>query len=258
MTDSHKNPWKNAQPGRPMIAPSLLACDFTRLGDQIIDAMEGSADVIHVDIMDGHFVPNLSIGVPIVKSIRKHFNHAMDVHIMVTDPAYFLERFAEAGASSITFHLEACGEVGSIKAITAEEGKRVSGKALQLIKRLRELGLGAGICLRPGTPAEALVEVAPAVDMVLVMTVEPGYGGQKFIEPMLNKISAVRAQLRPEQRLEVDGGINPLTAHMCAQHGTDVFVAGENIFGCSSVAGAIHSLRAAAEDGHNHPARGGA
>lgn len=241
-----------------MIAPSLLACDFTHLGEQIIAAMAGGADVIHVDIMDGHFVPNLSIGVPVVKSIRRHFNHAMDVHIMVSDPTYFLERFAEAGASSITFHLEACGEVGSIKAITAEEGRKASPKALQLIKRLRELGLGAGICVRPGTPAQALVEVAPAVDMVLAMTVEPGYGGQKFMEPMLDKLLAIRAMLRPEQRLEVDGGINPLTAHQCASHGADVFVAGENIFGCSNIAGAIHSLRAGASDGRAHPVGGGA
>ena len=146
---------------------------------------------------------------------------------MVTDAAYYVERFADAGADSVTFHIEATGE------------------PLKLADRLHELGLGAGVTLKPGTPAAALRGVIAAVDMVLVMTVEPGYGGQKFMPDMLAKIAEVRAMLRPSQHLEVDGGINPQTARLCAEKGADVYVAGENIFGAKDIAQAARSLREA-------------
>ena len=213
-----------------LIAPSLLACDFARAGQQIDQVIAAGADVLHMDIMDGHFVPNLSMGPGFVKSIRKYTDHPLDVHLMVTDPAYYIERFAEAGADSITFHVEA----------TTEPAK--------LIARLHELGLGAGVTLRPGTGESTIKPVIKQVDIVLVMTVEPGYGGQAFLEDMLEKIRAVRGMLRDDQRLEVDGGINTDTARRCIRSGADVLVAGENVFGSPDVPAAVRALRHAAAD----------
>jgi len=214
-----------------LIAPSLLACDFARVGQEIDRIIAGGADVVHVDVMDGHFVTNLSMGPPVVESIRKYTDAPLDVHIMVTDPAYYIERFADAGADSITFHVEATDE------------------PLKLIGRLHELGLGAGVSVRPATGADALADVAHAADMVLVMTVEPGYGGQAFMTDMLDKIRDVRAMLRHDQRIEVDGGIDATTVAWCARAGADVFVAGSSVFGAADIGAAVVGLRNSARAG---------
>ena len=220
------NPWTQLG-GRALIAPSLLACDFARVGEQIDRVTESGADVLHVDVMDGHFAPNLSVGPSFVRSIRRYTDLPLDVHLMVTDPATYIERFADAGADSITFHVEATDDPGG------------------LIARLGELGLGAGVTLRPGTAAESLAGVVGDVDLVLVMTVEPGYGGQEFMDNMLAKVAAVRGMLSGDRRLEVDGGIIPRTASMCRAHGADVFVAGTSLFGADDISGAVRVLREA-------------
>lgn len=226
MTREGKNPWAGLGDGA-LIAPSLLACDFACVGEQIDQALAAGADVLHVDIMDGHFVPNLSMGPCFVESIRGYTDAPLDVHIMVDDPCCYIERFAEAGADSITFHIEA------------------SDSPAKLIQRLGELHLGAGVCLKPATPAEAIASIVDAVDLVLVMTVEPGYGGQKFMEKMLQKIQSVRGMLDGSKRLEVDGGIEPRTAALCRDRGADVFVAGDNIFGAADIGPAVQALRQA-------------
>jgi ribulose-phosphate 3-epimerase len=211
------------------IAPSILAADFARLGAQIVEAERGGADLLHVDVMDGHFVPNLSIGVPVVASVAKCTDLLLDTHLMITEPGKYARQFIEAGAGLITFHTEVVSDPSD------------------LIQRIRDLGAGVGVALNPGTPAEAIDAIIDKVDLVLVMTVWPGFGGQEFIDECLPKIEAIAARLRPDQRLEVDGGINGDTVARAARAGADTLVAGSAVFGSADIGKAIAELRASAE-----------
>ncbi len=206
------------------IAPSILASDFSRLGEEIRAVVDAGADMIHVDVMDGHFTPNITIGPPVVSKLRSVCEVPLDVHLMITDPELFVEDFANAGADIISFHVEA-----------AKHPHR-------LISRIKDLGCEAGIVLNPGTPEDAIEYLADMVDMVLVMTVNPGFGGQAFIPEMIEKIVNIRAMIG-DRDLEVDGGIDEKTAAAVIDAGANVLVAGNYIYTSPSYLEAIESLR---------------
>jgi len=214
------------------IAPSILSADFGCLGQQVREAERAGADYIHVDVMDGHFVPNISIGVPVVASLRKITRIPLDVHLMIEKPDLYIEKFAEAGADIITVHVEAATHLdGTLKAI-------------------RAMGKKAGVSLNPGTPLSSIDEVLPLADLVLVMTVNPGFGGQEFIGSTLDKIARLRRILynrKVKAELEVDGGITAKTAPTVVQAGADVLVSGSAIFNSKQgIAFALKKLREAA------------
>jgi ribulose-phosphate 3-epimerase len=215
------------------IAPSILSADFARLGEDVAAAEAAGAEWIHVDCMDGHFVPNLTIGPPVVKALRRVTELPLDVHLMIERPDALLEAFAEAGADVLTVHQEATVHLH------------------RTLQRIRDLGVRAGVSLNPATPVHVLDEVLPYVDLVLVMSVNPGFGGQRFIPTSTAKVAALRRALDErgltDVELEVDGGISPETAPEVVAAGATVLVAGAAVYGGSGqVAGNIAALRAAA------------
>jgi ribulose-phosphate 3-epimerase len=213
------------------LAPSILSADFARLGEQVAEAERAGADRIHIDVMDGHFVPNIAIGAPIVQSLRRVTRLPMEAHLMITDPDFFLDEFVAAGADSFLVHWEGNNNLN------------------RTVLRIRALGKGAGVVVNPATPAVVLEEILPNVDQVLVMTVDPGFGHQHFLHSTLPKIRGVSQmidRIKPECDLEVDGGIDEATAPLVVAGGANVLVAGASIFGANQgVGAAMERLRAA-------------
>ncbi len=214
---------------RVIVAPSVLACDFGRLAEEVRQVEAAGADWLHVDVMDGHFVPNLTIGPAVVEAIRRASRVPLDVHLMLDRPQEFLTPFLEAGAHYLTVHVEA-------------EGLRSESVLRSALDTIRRADARAGLSLRPRTGAEALRPFLDAVDLVLVMTVEPGFGGQAFMPEAVPKVRQLRAWFAGD--LAVDGGINALTGRQCREAGANVLVAGTSIFRASSYTDAIRSLRA--------------
>ena len=212
------------------IAPSILSADFARLGDEVWEIENAGADYVHFDVMDGLFVPNISIGIPVLKSLRKATDMFIDVHLMIDRPVRYVERFCRAGADLVNVHVE------------ADSGENIRA-AVDLIKKL---GKRTGVTLKPHTPAEAAAPYLELVDLVLVMTVEPGFGGQSFMHDQLPKISALRRMIdavNPACELEVDGGVDGTTAKLVKEAGANVLVAGSAVFGTADRAAAIHAIR---------------
>jgi ribulose-phosphate 3-epimerase len=211
------------------IAPSILAANFARLGDDVCEAERAGADRIHVDVMDGHFVRNISMGAPIVASLRAVTRLPIETHLMITDPDTFLEEFAEAGSDSFLVHWEA------------------NFNLHRTVHNVKALGKGVGVAINPATPAAVLEEILPEIDQVLVMTVDPGFGHQPFLQATLRKIGMVRRmidRLNPDCDLEVDGGIDAETARLAMAEGANVFVAGTSVFGDrEGVAAGMKTLR---------------
>lgn len=212
------------------LAPSILSADFSRLGEQVVEVTEAGADYIHVDVMDGHFVPQITIGAPVVAAVRRWTNLPLDVHLMVECPERQIKQFADAGAGIISVHMEVCPHIHRV------------------VQSIKELGVRAGVSINPGTPVEAITEILPYLDLVLVMTVNPGFAGQAFIEATLNKIARLRAELDKNNlvaELEVDGGINAVTAPKVVKAGARVLVAGAAVFnGQQTVEQAIKKIKA--------------
>ena len=215
------------------LAPSILAADFARLGDQVTEAERAGADRIHVDVMDGHFVPNLSMGPPIIRSLRKATRLPLEAHLMILNPDFFVEEFAQAGTDSFLVHWEGNNDLS------------------RTVQRIKALGKRVGVAINPATPATVLEEIMQDLDQVLVMTVNPGFGHQHFLHTTLPKITRARQmidRIKPGCGLEVDGGVDATTAPLAVAAGADVLVAGSAIFNDSEgVAAAMQRLRAAAQ-----------
>jgi ribulose-phosphate 3-epimerase len=210
------------------IAPSLLASDFSDLKGQVALAEGGGADFLHLDVMDGHFVPNITIGPPVIKSLRRLTRLPFDTHLMIDNADAYLEAFRKAGADIITVHYEACPHLR------------------RTVQQIHNLGAKAGVCINPATPTMVIADVIMDVDLVLIMSVNPGFGGQSFIPNSLQKLREVSAMIRevkPDVMLEVDGGIDDVTAAEAVEAGANVLVAGTHIFGAPDIPRAIRSLR---------------
>jgi ribulose-phosphate 3-epimerase len=215
------------------VAPSILAADFGRLREQVQEVVAAGADVVHVDVMDGHFVPNLTLGAPVVEALSKATDIPLDCHLMIESPDRWAPLYVEAGAGSVTFHAEAA---------TAP---------VKLAREIKAAGARASMALRPATPVELYEDLLPELDMLLVMTVEPGFGGQAFLDIMLPKIRRARQLMDKhglEMWLQVDGGVSASTIERCAEAGADVFVAGSSVYSADDPAAAVRELRRKAED----------
>ena len=217
--------------GAVKLAPSILAADFARLGEQVTEAQRAGANRIHIDVMDGHFVPNIAIGAPIVQSLRRITSLPMETHFMISDPDSFLDEFVEAGSDSFLVHWEG------------------NNNLHRTVQRIKALGKSVGVAINPATPASVLEEILPELDQVLVMTVNPGFGHQHFLQstlPKIRRVSQMIEQMKPDCELEVDGGIDDATAALVVAAGANVLVAGSSIFATSEgVEAAMESLRAA-------------
>jgi ribulose-phosphate 3-epimerase len=219
------------------IAPSLLAADFARLADEAATVAD-VADWLHVDVMDAHFVPNLTVGLPVVEALRKHASLPLDCHLMIEDPDRWAPGYAEAGARNVTIHAEA------------------ATSPVKTLRAIRAAGARAGLAINPATPVEPYADLLPEFDMLLVMTVEPGFGGQHFLDLVLPKLRRARAMIGGREGsvwLQVDGGVDHETIGRCAEAGADVFVAGSAVFGMSDPAAAVTELRAMAGRASAHP-----
>lgn len=211
------------------MAPSLLSADFGRLAEGVAAIEAAGAEVLHLDVMDGHFVPNISFGIPVIKSLRPKSSLFFDTHLMIEEPARYAKPFVDAGADLVTFHIE------------------VTSNPKEVCDVIRSAGAFAGVSLNPTTPIDSILPILTSVDLVLVMSVWPGFGGQSFISDVLEKLERLRDLLRPDQRLQIDGGIGPATISAAVNAGADTLVAGSAIFGREDPVGAMRELQKLAE-----------